>query len=108
MQIGVMDSSVPNLGSWLHARLLGLKVFAPSPLVPYGLETQSFPATSGLQIFDFKVGDADAYYRKADFPLVNTPVHESVRAQPSVLRQLTRFFDDGQIVQTCDGVCDPN
>ncbi|MDP3236399.1 MAG: hypothetical protein Q8N26_26650 [Myxococcales bacterium] len=108
MQIGLMDSSVPNLGSWLHARLLGLKVFAPSPAVPYGLETQGFPATSGLQIFDFKVGDADAYYRKADFPLVNTPVHEAVRGQPSALRQLKGFFDDGQIVQTCDGACDPN
>jgi len=72
--------------------------------VPYGLETPH-PATSGLQLH---VGDADAYYRKADFPLENTPVHESVRQQPSVLRQLKAFFDDGQIVQTCDGVCDPN
>jgi hypothetical protein len=108
MQNGLMDSSVPNLGSWLHARLLGLKVFAPAAIVPWGLETQAFPATSGLQIHDFKLGDVDAYYSKANFPTVKTDVHDTLRGHPSVIRQLTRFFDDGQIVQTCDGVCDPD
>lgn len=108
MQVGLMDASVPNLGSWLHARLLGLKVLTPSAYVPYGLETATYPATSGLQIHDFKLGDVDAYYRQANFPVVKTAVHDTLRGQSSVLRQLNRFFRDGEIIQTCDGVCDPD
>lgn len=107
MQVGIMDAAVPNMGSWLHARLLKLPLLTPAPVTPWGLETGTYPATSGLQIHDFKVGDADAYYRKADFPSSGTIVHEGVRTKSAVKRQIERFFLDGEIVQTCDGACDP-
>ncbi|MBL8917858.1 MAG: hypothetical protein JNJ54_03285 [Myxococcaceae bacterium] len=107
MQIGLMDAAVPNLGSFLHARLIGLPVLTPSPRIPWGLETATYPATSGLQLHDFQLGDPDAFSRRADAPAMATLVHEAVRTRPAVLRQLEVFFRSGEIVQTCDGPCDP-
>jgi hypothetical protein len=98
MQMGLMDSSVPNVGSFLHARLLGLPVLTPGVAVPFGLSSTTYPATSGLQVHDFKLGDPAAYYRRADFPATTTPVHDSVRGLAPVLSQIDRFFRDGQIV----------
>lgn len=108
MQVGLMDVAVPNVGSFLHARLIGLPLLTPTPYQPFGLEETSYPAANGLQLHDFKLGDPDTFYRRADFPTVSTPVHEGVRVQAPVLRQLSRFFADGVIEQTCSGVCDPD
>jgi hypothetical protein len=107
MQVGLMDAAVPNVGSFLHARLLGLPVLTPTPRAPWGLDPAPYPATSGLQVHDFQLGDPDAFYRRAAAPVMATPVHEGVRTRPAVLRQLERFFRTGEIVQTCDGACDP-
>ncbi|MDX2013953.1 MAG: hypothetical protein SFW67_27395 [Myxococcaceae bacterium] len=107
MQVGLMDGSVPNLGSYLHARALGLPLLTPTPVTPWGLETRGYPAESGLQVHDFQLGDPAAFYRASDFPKTKTPVHDTLRGRSAVLRQLDTFFRDGVIGQTCDGACDP-
>jgi hypothetical protein len=107
MQVGLMDGSVPNLGSYLHARAVGLPLLTPAPATPWGLEARGYPAESGLQVHDFELGDPAAFYRASDFPKTKTPVHDTLRNRAAVLSQLERFFRDGTIVQTCDGACNP-
>ncbi|MCU0702106.1 MAG: hypothetical protein MUC96_36890 [Myxococcaceae bacterium] len=107
MQVGLMDGSVPNLGSYLHARALGIPLLTPAPAAPWGLEARDGPAESGLEVHDFQLGDPATFYQASDFPKTKTPVHDALRGLPAVLEQLDRFFRDGVIVRTCDGACDP-
>jgi hypothetical protein len=58
-------------------------------------------------LYDFKVGDPKTFYRQATFPN-ETPVHDALRRQETALRQIKTFFDEGRIVQTCSGPCDPD
>jgi hypothetical protein len=106
MQVGLMDAAVPNLGSWYHARALGLGVVTPTPLMPWGLEPATGASTSGLFVYDFKLGDVDAFYRVADFPADNE-VHEGLRRLAAAKRQVSAFFRDGSLVSQCEGPCDP-
>lgn len=107
MEVGLMDSGVPNLGSWYHARLAGLTVLAPTPFQPWGLESSDGPLSSALVVHDFRLGDVDAYYRAADFAPETTIVHEAVRRLPATKRLVGKFFSTGVIANECDGPCDP-
>jgi len=107
LQMGIGDASVPNLGSLLHARLLGAGYTAPSPLAPFALTPLDGP-TSGpaLTVFDLGV-DPAAVYTQAAPPVEDNPVHEGVRVEPASISQLRAFFTDGTIAHPCDGPCDP-
>jgi hypothetical protein len=106
LQIGLGDVSVPNLGSFLHARLLGVPVVTPSPATPFGLEPAAAPLDgSGLTLWDFGVDHS--VYDVADPSGVGNVVHEGVRQEAAAIDQLRRFLDSGRIEHTCDGVCDP-
>lgn len=107
MQAGLMDPAVPNLGSWYHARALGLGVLAPTPLMPWGLEAATGAPASALIIYDFQLGDVDAFYRAADFPAESNDVHEAVRRLDAAKRQVSAFFQDGSLTPQCTGPCDP-
>jgi hypothetical protein len=107
MQVGLMDNGVPNVGTFYHARLAGLPVLAPSPRVPWGLEEAPGPLTSALAVYDFQLGDVDAFYRAADFSPETTIVHEAVRRLPAAKRQVSKFLSTGLVTNECDGVCDP-
>ncbi|HEU5058685.1 MAG TPA: hypothetical protein VFU21_19260 [Kofleriaceae bacterium] len=108
LQMGIGDASVPNLGTLLHARLLGAGYTAPSPLEPFALDALD-GATSGpaLTIFDLGV-DPAAIYADAVPPAEDNPVHEGVRVEPTSIAQLRAFFTDGTIAHPCDGPCDPD
>ncbi len=54
-QAGLGDVSVPNLGTFLHARLVGIPLVEPSPAEVYGLETTEGPAPAGLTLIDFGI-----------------------------------------------------
>ncbi len=43
----------------------------------------------------------------ADFPGEDNGVHHAVRALHASMDQIDAFFTDGVVIQTCDGVCDP-
>lgn len=107
MQAGLMDNAVPNLGTYFHARAVGLAVLSPSPKVPWGLDEVSGTPSSALALYDFKLGNDDEFYRAADFSPTETPVHDSVRRLGAVKRQVAGFLNEGVIRNECDGVCDP-
>jgi hypothetical protein len=108
LQMGLGDASVPNLGSLLHARLLGAGYTTPTPLEPFGLSPLDGP-TSGpaITIFDLGVDPADVY-SQAIPPAADNDVHEGLRLLASSIEELRAFFTDGAIANPCDGPCDPD
>lgn len=106
LQAGLGDVAVPNLGSYLLARSIGVPLVQPSPREVGGLESTDGPAPAGLTLFDFGI-DLSIYEEAAPAPDDN-PVHESVRLTDGALRQLDRLLREGVVAHPCDGPCDPD
>ncbi len=106
MQMGLGDAEVPNLGTFMHARLLGLPVMQPSPVLPYGLKAAGATEGSALEIADYGI-DTAAFYRVANFPEMNTPVHEDLRTRATTQQQIEHFWETGEVQHFCSGTCDP-
>jgi len=106
MQIGLGDTQVPNLGSFLHARLLNLNLLVPSPFELPGLQQDEGPISgSALALYDF--GIDLSVYDPAKSNLPENRVHDAVRGLDAAVEQMVRFFNEGIIYHTCDGPCDP-
>lgn len=102
--IGIGDSQVPNLGSELHARELGIPLLTPSAIAAtVSLETASFPAPSGLVVYD--LGVDPSFYAEAQPAAEGNVVHEGVRLIPEAKEQMQRFLNEGVIADTCGGAC---
>ena len=104
-QEAVGDSQVPNVSTEKMARATGVKLISPSVRKVYGLE-EATEATSALTAWDQKVAAVP--------PRVNLPppednhTHGEIRKLTALKTQIMRFFyGDHKIVNTCDGVCDP-
>lgn len=107
MQTGLGDPAVPNLASYLQARTLGVNLLEPSPREIWGVPSVTSPQTSGssITLFDFGVTPNDL----AVAPIDANPVHEGVRRSQGSKDQVDAFLrPDGQLVQACSGVCDPD
>lgn len=106
LQIGIADSSVPNLASQLHARALGAMHLQPAPRSVFGLDTSTGPITGRAYVeYDFGIPE-DYLARPAT---EDNPVHEAVRRNASANKQLDLFFQaDGATQHTCQGSCDPD
>ncbi|MFT3838248.1 MAG: hypothetical protein QM723_14795 [Myxococcaceae bacterium] len=107
LQMGLGDTEVPNLGTFMHARLLHIPVLQPSPASPYQLERANGPVDSALEIADYGINTA-ALYRVPDFPMMDTPVHEDLRQRVPTQQQLEHFWETGEVQHYCNGVCDPD
>ena len=88
------------------ARALGIPYLTPAPREIAGLSSVGAPTDSALVEFDFGIDPPPGL--KAIPPVDGTPVHEAVRRLDATQAQLDAFFrPDGSVIQTCDGVCDP-
>ncbi len=108
MQIGLGDSEVPNLSSFLLAKLLGVTLLEPSPMQVYGLSSQPGPLSdSALVLFDFGVPEPrPGTY--ATLPTQDTGVHGFVRRDEKGIEQIDAFLQPGGDIRNfCDGPCDP-
>lgn len=107
MQIGIGDVAVPNLGSHLHARALGIKHLTPAPRVVAGLEAAAGPL-DGSALVEFDFGVDPSVGARAQPSAGDTPAHEGVRRSKAGQEQLDRFLrPGGKVEATCDGPCDP-
>ncbi|MEO6953290.1 MAG: hypothetical protein ABI321_15935 [Polyangia bacterium] len=105
MQNGLGDLEVPNLGSFLLARQLGIPELAPNADAVYLVPQSNGPIQgSALTLWDFGV-DLTAAYGVAKPPAHDdNPVHEGLRGQPTALAQMNAFFQsNGPIINPCDG-----
>jgi hypothetical protein len=119
-QEAVNDSQVPNVASEKMVRAMGMKRVAPSVREPFGIEPME-QGTSGFSIWDETARfTQDPAVRDACPgagpvpPRTNLPppcdnhTHGSIRKLPALKAQIKRFlWGDHQIVNTCDGGCDP-
>lgn len=105
MQMGVGDVAVPNFGSYLHARAIGLSAVSNNGLGLFGMPDVA-EASSGFASFDYGV-DTE-FYRAPMVPVEGNDVHDSVRVEAAALEQIDRFLQtDGMVQATCEGACDP-
>lgn len=112
MQIGRDDAQVANITAEIHARTIGIPVLSPSPFPVYGLTEATVAmgevaAPSALAIYSIPgvpmlpIGTRD--------PVEDNGAHEGVRRADRAIEQLDMFCRPaGEVVQTCDGVCDPD
>lgn len=104
MQVGLGDVQVPNLASFLHARLLGIGQLEESTHPIFDVPQVSAPQSSAVSVFDFGVDLEEVYVRAAPAGKDNV-VHEALRVAEPALEQMKRFFDDGSIIHPCEGPC---
>lgn len=99
MYEAVGDSLVNNLSTEMTARTMGIDVVGPSLYVPHGMQESTGPLTSGLTIYD--------EHPEPLPPATNVPpeddngTHGGINERPAVLRQIQRFFYEGELVSTC-------
>lgn len=109
MRVGIGDASVPNLGTYMHARALGVPLLSvpgeESSPTPIGLERVSSPHDgSGISIYDFGIEASTV----ATPPTEGNVVHDGLRRLEAAKEQLDRFLRPGGLVEhTCEGPCDP-
>jgi hypothetical protein len=104
LQVGVGDTQVPNVASWLHARMLGVPLVTPTAKDVPLIDAAAAPITgSGMFVFD--TGDDDSFYDEAQPAQVSTAAHERLRRTAEVRGQIRTFLDEGVIVNPCDGPC---
>jgi hypothetical protein len=109
MQVGIGDTSVPNLASHLHARALNIPLLQPSPRPLPGLATADpADATSGLIEVDYGL-PAPLPGELSELPNDNNFVHGAPSNSDLLRQQAEQFLrPDGVIIHPCDGPCDPN
>lgn len=97
-QAGIGDVQVPNLGSFLHARLLGIPQITPTPSPVFGLQQQAGPIDgSAFALYDF--GVSTEVYREPKGASKETPVHNNLRLRPDALEQMDLFLrPDSKII----------
>lgn len=98
MQIAIADDEVSNLASEYQARTMGIPTLTPSPYVPFGLEGKAGPARNGLVIYDFGLGRTIPPGNEAP---PDNDVHSNIRNKRATLDMMKRFYETGDIVQTC-------
>ena len=108
IQLGLGDSSVPNMGGYLHARTLGIPVLEPSPEVPPLLSTVDVGAEgqdiSGMLLVDFGIDPRPDLEARLAAPA--NCVHGAVRELDFGIAQISAFLrPDGRVVFPCEGVC---
>ncbi|MCB9594119.1 MAG: hypothetical protein H6719_15400 [Sandaracinaceae bacterium] len=107
LQIGVGDVAVSNTATHVLARTAGVPLTVPSVETPFGLETTTDPAPSGLTIFSLP--GVAAIPPGSHDPGVGTITHEAVRTLPAAHAEIDRFLaPDGDVAHPCDGPCDPD
>ena len=109
IQAGIGDYQVNNLATDLHARALGVPALTPNARTSYGLETVASPTDgSALVYVDFDLDEVPGIFNVTPPEGAENEAHEGVRRTTANVRQLDTFFAaDGQIVNYCDGPCDP-
>jgi hypothetical protein len=104
LQMGIGDAQVPNVGSELHARLIGVPEIVPTAKKVWGLDAVSAPHTgSAFMVFD--LGVTDDLYRSAAPAADGNLVHDTLRHTPEAVAQIKTFIESGVVSDPCGGAC---
>ena len=97
MQFGIADDQVPNVGSELQMRTMGIPLITPTPFHVYGVEEKA-SAPSGAVMYDFGLSGT--------IPLTNTSpprndVHSNIRNKKATTDMMKQFYETGTITNLC-------
>lgn len=100
MMYGRGDSQVPNLGTQMHMRLLGLPWVTPNDLPqPFALDAAASPV-GGSGAFAVNMGADPSFEAEATFP-EETPVHDGMLSLAEVQALFGTFMREGVIENPC-------
>ncbi len=109
LQEAIGDSQVPNLATDILVRAMGVKTLEPSFYSPFGVESVSAPTTESC-VTQIRLPGYDMPLP----PTTDTPpeaengVHHAMNFEPSVHQQIAALLLTGNVIQPCDGTCDPD
>jgi hypothetical protein len=104
LQPAIGDHQVTTLGAHIMARAIGAVTIQPQTRPVWGIEEMA-PPYVGSAMVEFDYGLTE--------PVENVPLfegsdpHGSPRRQETALAQVHHFLRTGEVIHTCDGVCDP-
>ncbi len=101
LQVAIGDNQVTTLGAHVMARAYGATLLDPPVREVWGLETVSGETTgSALVEWDYGLSEPTE-----NLPPDGEDPHEWPRREELAQEQMYRFFEEGIIVNTCDGPC---
>jgi hypothetical protein len=104
MQMGVNDAQVPNIGTEVEVRSLGLSAVAPSAWPRFGIPEREAPF-DGSAFVPYDVGGSPGPLTNSA-PADDNGVHEAVRRRDAAQRQIDAFLrPDGLVLNFCEGPC---
>lgn len=105
LHIALGDHQVHELGAHHMARAIGAAVLQPAPREIWGLESVSEPHL-GSAIVEFDFGLPAVPIENIP-PTAGDDPHGAVKQLDAAQRQLDVFFRTGEVVVTCEDICDP-
>ncbi len=98
MQMAIADDEVSNLASEYQLRTMDIPVVTPSPYIPWGATPTAAPASSAMVIYDFGLGSTIPNTNEAP---PDNDVHSNIRNKKATTDMMKRFYETGEIVQSC-------
>ena len=110
LQESIGDSQVPNMTTEMLARAFGVKLMTPSIYDVSGLDTTPSPASESVLVQYHLVEQEQANPPPEQNipPTSDNGVHSDMCFLENVLEQVSTFMDTGNVVQYCEGACDPD
>lgn len=105
LQDAIGDWQVTTLGAHNMARAYGAVLIEPAYREVWGLDTVSAP-TTGNALVEFDTQQPDVPFENVP-PTEGDDPHSSPRNSAAGQAQLWHFLTTGEVIHTCDGVCDP-
>ena len=105
LQVAKEDAAVENSVSFLLARSIGVPMMKPAVRPIFGLEEQAFPY-EGSAVVEYDFGHPDNPFPRRPPPAKND-THEDLRKLDVAQDQLWHFLETGEVIEVCDGPCDP-
>ena len=110
LQEAIGDSQVPNMTTEMLARAIGVKQLTPPVYTVPGLDPVPSPTTESVLAQYYMVEQVLDNPPPTDNtpPLSDNGVHGAAVTLPNALEQSVYFLLEGEIVQYCSGLCDPD
>lgn len=108
-QESIGDSQVPNMCTEMLARARKVKIMSPPVYDVFGLEHVQSPTTESVLVqYRLDNWDDPAPPEENVPPAKDNGVHSDMVFLPHVMEQVAHFMATDEVVQFCDGACDPD
>jgi hypothetical protein len=107
--VSLKDELVTNVASLIQARTLGLPLLTPVNRAQPGLDEVAAPVVNGSALQDIDVGSVEMPKTNASPTTPDNQIRAHSQWQTDAInRQVGEFLKaGGQIINVCDGACDP-